>query len=206
MLAEHGYTMLEARNGAEALGVAESHPTPIHLLLTDVVMPGMDGFALARRMASFHPETRVLFISGHADDRPDVRKGLEHTSLSYLLKPFTPQTLRQKIHAVLDAPELPKTPKQMTAPRFAKVLPVSYQVAGDRGWQRGITVNISESGVLLEAAKPVALGARLELAFELPEKLGRFEAGPVTCTGRVRRHGRPTRSAPYPLGVQFVTA
>ena len=63
MLAGQGYMMLEARNGAEALGVAESHPTPIHLLLTDVVMPSMDGFTLAARLQALRSETRVLFLS-----------------------------------------------------------------------------------------------------------------------------------------------
>ncbi len=84
------------------------------------------------------------------------------------------------------------------------VLPVLYRAEGESEWQRGMTVDISESGVLLEAAEPVALEARLELTFELQEKLGRLDVGPVTCVGRVARHGEPTRSIPYPLGIQFV--
>ncbi len=102
MLAGHGYTMLEARNGAEALGVAESHPTPIHLLLTDVVMPSMDGFELAAQLQALRSETRVLFLSGHAEDSPKVRDGLKQSGHAFLLKPFTQDTLRKKIRDVID--------------------------------------------------------------------------------------------------------
>ena len=66
MLESHGYTLLEARNGDEALSLAEEYTTPIHLLLTDVVMPKMDGFQLAIRLTQLYTETRVLFLSGHA--------------------------------------------------------------------------------------------------------------------------------------------
>ena len=193
MLDGCGYNMLEARNGDEALKVAESHPTPIHLLLTDVMMPGMDGFQLATRLTRLRSETRVLFLSGHADDRPEVRKGLAQTPYPFLLKPFTQETLRQRIRAVLTG-----------SARFVKALPVLYRVQGEPEWKRGLTVNISESGVLLEAASPVALGTLLEMTFELQERLGRLDAGPVTCLGRLVRHAEPTRSVPHPLAIQFV--
>ncbi len=102
MLAGHGYRILEARNGAEALGIAESHPTPIHLLLTDVVMPSMDGFELAARLNALRSDTRVLFLSGHAHDAPKVRDGLEKSRHAFLLKPFTQDALREKIRDVID--------------------------------------------------------------------------------------------------------
>ena len=102
MLAEQGYTMLEARNGIEALEVAEAHPTLIHLLLTDVVMPAMDGFTLAARLQAPRSETRVLFLSGHAQDSAKVRDGLEQSSHAFLLKPFTQDALRKKIRDVID--------------------------------------------------------------------------------------------------------
>ncbi len=102
MLAEQGYTMLEARNGIEALEVAEAHPTPIHLLLTDVVMPAMDGFTLAARLQALRSETRVLLLSGHAQDSAKVRDGLEQLRHAFLLKPFTQDALRKKIRAVID--------------------------------------------------------------------------------------------------------
>ena len=102
MLTGHGYTMLEARNGAEAMGVAESNPTPIHLLLTDVVMPSMGGFELAAKLQALRSETRVLFLSGHAEDSPKIRDGLEKSGHAFLLKPFTQDALRTKIREVID--------------------------------------------------------------------------------------------------------
>ena len=190
------YATLTAPTGAAALQIVEEHEPPIHLLLTDIVMPEMDGFELANKIKikMRHPETRVLFMSGHADDRPDIRKLLEQTPHPSLLKPFTQDTLRQRVRRVLT----------VAMPRFVKGLPVLYRAGGKSEWQPGMTVNISESGLLLDAAKLVALETRLELTFELPERLGRLNAGEVTCQGRVVRHGEPTRSTPYPLGIQFI--
>ena len=90
-------------------------------------------------------------------------------------------------------------------PRFVWAIPLVYRVLGANGWQRGITINISESGMLLEAAHPIPLRTRLELSFRLPERIGRVESGEVRCLGEVVRHGLPTPSVPYPIGVQFVT-
>ena len=119
---------------------------------------------------------------------------LGHTPHPFLLKPFARDTLSQKVRRVLT----------VAVPRFVQALPVRYRFEEESEWQPGMTVNISESGLLLDAAKPVALEARLELTFELPETLGRLNAGPVTCLGRVVRHGAPTRSTPYLLGLQFI--
>lgn len=104
MLQGLGYKMIDAQNGPEAVTVAERHQDPIDLLLTDVVMPSMDGFEVATRVALLHPETRVLFLSGHAVDSEKVREGLRKTTHRFLLKPFTQQTLKEKIREVLDAP------------------------------------------------------------------------------------------------------
>ncbi len=92
-----GYATLNAPTGTAALQIVEEHKPPIHLLLTDIVMPEMDGFELANKIKikMHHPETRVLFMSGHADDRPDIRKLLEDAPHPSLLKPFTRDTLRQ---------------------------------------------------------------------------------------------------------------
>ena len=193
-LEEAGYATLNAPTGTAALQIIKKHKTPIHLLLTDIAMPEMDGFELASKIGMHRPETRVLFVSGHADDQPDIQKRLGYTPHPFLLKPFSRETLKQKVHRVLT----------VAAPRLVTVLPVLYRAEWWSKWRRGMTVNISESGVLLEAAEPVALGAQLELTFELPEKLGRLDAGPVTCLGRVVRHGEPTRSVPYSVGIQFV--
>ena len=92
------------------------------------------------------------------------------------------------------------------APRFIRAVPVLYRRVGEQEWQRGMTVNLSETGMLLEAAQPIPLAKTLELSFQLAEPVGRLGPDPVRCVGKVVRHGFPTPSVPHPLGVQFVEA
>ncbi len=94
----------------------------------------------------------------------------------------------------------------LRAPRFIRAVPVLYRRVGEEEWQRGMTVNISESGMLLEAAQPIPLAKPLELSFQLPEPVGRLGPDLVRCVGKVVRYGFPTPSVPNPLGVQFVEA
>ena len=101
-LEAEGFRLLEASNGREAIDRAADHGEPIDLLITDVVMPRMDGFTLAERLVETHPETRVLFISGQADQMVAVRGGLKETGKAFLLKPFTPDRLLQAIQQLLD--------------------------------------------------------------------------------------------------------
>ncbi|HEY7493494.1 MAG TPA: response regulator [Candidatus Tectomicrobia bacterium] len=97
----HGYRVLEARDTTEALRLCTQHKGAIHLLVTDVVMPGMSGRELADRLLPTQPRMRVLFISGHADDAVG-RYGVLDTSVAFLQKPFTPDALTRKVRAVLD--------------------------------------------------------------------------------------------------------
>jgi len=97
----HGYAVLEARDGEEALRVAEQHQGPIHLLMTDVVMPRMDGRQVAERLAQAQPGLKVLFLSGYTDDAV-VRHGVLASEVAFLQKPFTPSALTQKVRDVLD--------------------------------------------------------------------------------------------------------
>ena len=92
------------------------------------------------------------------------------------------------------------------APRFIGAVPVLYRRVSEEEWQRGMTVNISESGMLLEAAQPIPLAKLVELSFQLAEPVGRLGPDLVRCVGKVVRHGFPTPSVPNPLGVQFVEA
>ena len=102
ILKEQGYVPLEASNGQEALSLIEGRPTePIHLLLTDVVMPLMGGRDLALRLAATHPETKVLYFSGYPDE-DIVRHGISAAETPVMLKPLTPDTLARKIREVLD--------------------------------------------------------------------------------------------------------
>jgi two-component system, cell cycle sensor histidine kinase and response regulator CckA len=97
-----GYSVLEASRGEEALDVLNTYGLPIHLLLTDVVMPGMSGPELASRVEHAHPETKVLYMSGYTGDVA-VRHGVLDQGSAYLQKPITPTTLSRKVREVLDA-------------------------------------------------------------------------------------------------------
>ena len=99
----YGYTVLEARHGGEALLVCERHQGPIHLLVTDVVMPQMSGRELAERLAGLRPEMAVLMMSGYTEDAM-VQYGVADLTIPFLQKPFKPIELARKIHAVLHPP------------------------------------------------------------------------------------------------------
>lgn len=101
MLQGAGYDLLVAPNGEVALTMAGERAGTIDLLLTDVVMPRMNGFELSGHITSTHPETSVLFLSGYADDSNSVRAGLKTTRHAFLLKPFTKDALLEKIQEVL---------------------------------------------------------------------------------------------------------
>lgn len=103
ILGELGYTVLKAANGQEALALAQAHSAPIHLLLTDIVMPEMGGKMLAEQLAEISPETRVLFTSGYADNAI-VHHGALEEGVVFIQKPFSPAGLARKVRQVLDTP------------------------------------------------------------------------------------------------------
>ena len=103
VLSKRGYSVLEALNPADAERLAGSHGTEIHLLLTDVVMPGMSGHELAKRLTARHRNLRVLYMSGYTHN-VIAEDGTLEEGLSFLQKPFTPQVLAQKVRETLDHP------------------------------------------------------------------------------------------------------
>jgi two-component system, cell cycle sensor histidine kinase and response regulator CckA len=102
ILRKNGYFVLEAHHGTEALRVALQHKGPIHLLLTDVVMPQMGGRVLAERLKTFRPGIRILYISGYVDDAT-IQEGVSNPGTSFLQKPFTVETLSRKVRELLDS-------------------------------------------------------------------------------------------------------
>ena len=102
-LRRFGYRVLEAGNGAEALKVARQSQDPIHLLLTDVVMPEMGGRELALMLKRERPATRVLYTSGYPD-AAGVQEEVQEAVVAYLPKPYTPEDLAKKVREVLAAP------------------------------------------------------------------------------------------------------
>ncbi len=201
-LETQGYTVLVAEHGAAAIEVARRHSGVIHLLLTDIIMPVMNGRELAQRMAGLSPHTRILFMSGYTENAA-WGNGMMENSAHFLQKPFTLDALTRKVREVLETPipetEKPKMPltKQYAieaetglsprAPRFTLQLPVHYRLTGETLWRHGTTENISRSGVLIRTDQPLEPNARLEFCVELPTNVFGMAATEVLCRGEIVR-------------------
>jgi PAS domain S-box-containing protein len=103
VLTKAGFTVLEAESGDEAQRIASSHRGPIHLLLTDVVLPGSSGREIAQRICGNRGETQLLYMSGYAGDTI-LQRGVLETGICFLQKPFTPDLLLEKVKEMLHAP------------------------------------------------------------------------------------------------------
>ncbi len=106
ILERQGYRVLSAESPTQALEKAKSSAGAIHLLVTDVIMPGMNGRSLAEELRSTRPQMKVLFISGYTDDMV-LQHGQLEVGMGFLPKPFSPETLGHKIREVLDRPAEP---------------------------------------------------------------------------------------------------
>jgi two-component system cell cycle sensor histidine kinase/response regulator CckA len=102
-LESRGYHLLEAANGKDALALAAAHPDPIHLVITDVVMPGLSGHELAQQLLAARPTLKVLYLSGYAQEAFSTPAAAE-AQKTFLQKPFTLQSLTRKVREILGPP------------------------------------------------------------------------------------------------------
>jgi DNA-binding response OmpR family regulator len=102
VLQGQGYIVLEAQNPQEALLLSSRYTGPIQLMLTDVVMPGMTGKALAEELSQTRPDLKVLYMSGYTDSTI-AHHGVLEAGVAFLQKPFSLRALARKVRAVLDS-------------------------------------------------------------------------------------------------------
>jgi len=198
-----GYKVLEAEDGIRALEIALGHPDVIHLVLTDLVMPKMNGRQLAEQIASVHPEIKVLYMSGYSEN-VIAHNGTLEPGTMFLQKPFTLYSLSQKLRQAL----LYQPPKEITMPearsgpqktllsvpraqRFTLQMPVRYRRPGEHSWHVGTTENISRSGVLFRADDVLEPYTQLEINLVLPVEIAGLAAAEVVCRGEVVRSVQP---------------
>jgi two-component system, cell cycle sensor histidine kinase and response regulator CckA len=101
-LERHGYVVLTAESGSEALRLAAEHPGPIDLLITDVVMPDLRGPELARRLVARRPGLATLFMSGYMDDAIGEDTSSLPVPVDFIQKPFSPSALAARVREMLD--------------------------------------------------------------------------------------------------------
>ena len=100
ILGDYGYTILEASDGEACLKIAQEYPDPIHLLVADMFMPGINGREVATRLLAFRPQTKVLIMSGHSYRRIQSHGGFD-PGFGLIVKPFSPETLLRKVSEIL---------------------------------------------------------------------------------------------------------
>ncbi len=204
-LENQGYRVIDAPDGAAAIKISQAHKGPIHLLLTDVIMPGMNGRELANQISPTRPEMRVLYMSGYTENHIGHNGTLDE-GITLLQKPFTLPALKAKVREVLDTPlpqeihmsarlaqtaPVARTRNKISSPfratRFDLHLPLKYRLVGESGWREGTTENISRSGMLFQAEEPIAPNAQLEINLVLPAEIAGLAAAEVVCRGEVVR-------------------
>jgi PAS domain S-box-containing protein len=204
-LENQGYNVIDAPDGSTAIQISQAHKSPIHLLLTDVIMPGMNGRELANKVSPTRPEMRVLYMSGYTENHIGHNGTLDE-GITLLQKPFTLPALKAKVREMLDTPlpqeiqmsarlaqsaPIARTRNKISSPfratRFDLHLPLKYRQVGESGWREGTTENISRSGMLFQAEEPIAPNAQLEINLVLPAEIAGLAAAEVVCRGEVVR-------------------
>ncbi len=212
-LEKQGYKVIEAADGAVAMQIAVAHEAVIHLLLTDVIMPGMNGRELAQRISEIRPNVKVLYMSGYTENVIG-HNGMLEPDVRLLQKPFNLRDLRTAVREVLDArptpPEVAMSTQSaehtarareippMRAQRFQLHLPLRYRRLGETNWHVGKTENISRSGLLFEADESLQPSAQLEINLVLPAEIAGLSETEVVCRGEVVRTVQPTGKTLHP--------
>ena len=195
-LQRQGYTILEAPDGAAALNVVNSYPGPIHLLLTDVIMPGMNGRELAQHVKFMRPDIHILYMSGYTENAVGSNGTLD-SGIVLLQKPFTLTALKAKVREVLDAMPRASANESAAKPhlvssaprsqRFKLHLPLKYRSVGDEAWRAGTTENISRSGLLFRAEEVMPVNVQIEISLVLPAEIAGLSPAEVVCRGEIVR-------------------
>jgi PAS domain S-box-containing protein len=208
-LEKQGYKVIEAADGAVAMQIAVAHEGVIHLLLTDVIMPGMNGRELAQRITEIRPNTKVLYMSGYTENVIG-HNGTLDAGVRLLQKPFTLRDLKSKVREVLDSTPIDRDvdvpvqaahaspsrgreqPSQSRAQRFQLNLPLKYRRLDEERWHEGETKNISRSGLLFQAEdllQPQLLqpNVQLEINLVLPAEIAGLSPTEVVCRGEIVR-------------------
>jgi PAS domain S-box-containing protein len=202
-LETQGYKILEAEDGAAALQIVDGYKGSIDLLLTDVIMPGMNGRELATQASNHLPNVRVLYMSGYAENAIG-QDGTLDAGINLLQKPFSLPALRDRVREVLDSEPIPaevamssrstgsvvQTGKKISpfrARRFNLHLPLQYRPLGEKSWRPGTTENISRSGLLFQAQESLLPHVQLEISLVLPTEIAGLAATEVICRGEVVR-------------------
>ncbi|MGA8438017.1 MAG: ATP-binding protein [Candidatus Sulfotelmatobacter sp.] len=202
-LEKQGYRVIEAADGAVAMQIAVAHEGVIHLLLTDVIMPGMNGRELAQRISEIRPNTKVLYMSGYTENVIG-HNGTLDAGVRLLQKPFTLRELKSKVREVLDSIPISsevdmsirtaqaspvKGPEQplSRAPRFKLHLPLKYRRLDEEKWHDGETRNISRSGLLFQAEDSLQPNVQLEINLVLPAEIAGLSPTEVVCRGQIVR-------------------
>jgi PAS domain S-box-containing protein len=200
-LETQGYKILEAEDGAAALQIVDGHRGTINLLLTDVIMPGMNGRELAAQIGNLLPDLRVLYMSGYTENAIG-HDGTLDAGINLLQKPFSLPALKDRVREVLDSEPIPQE-VAMSSPigssvlekkfppfrarRFNLHLPLRYRPLGEKSWRPGTTENISRSGLLFQAQEVLHTNAQLEISLVLPAEIAGLAATEVICRGEVVR-------------------
>ena len=202
-LEKQGYKVIEAADGAVAMQIAVAHEGVIHLLLTDVIMPGMNGRELAQRISEIRPQTKVLYMSGYTENVIG-HNGTLDAGVRLLQKPFTLRDLKSKVREVLDSTPFPQDvvkpvrsayaaaarepePPLSRAPRFQLHLPLKYRRLDEDKWHDGETRDISRSGLLFRAEDALQPNIQLEINLVLPSEIAGLSPTEVICRGEVVR-------------------